>query len=235
MSMNTTEMNGSGLRTDDAGTVATTAGRFRKPGVRLGGRIAMALAGALLLPMLAASCNSYGGGGSIPSDALVSKPSGTLSEGDEIKVTFPSASELNLSSKIQRNGKVNLPLVGDVSAAGKSITSFQSQLVSLYSSHLTDPQVFVSMEKPAASVYVSGEVRAPGKVALDRPMTVLEAVMESGGFSKLANPKKVLVMRNENGKQRRYVLNLKEVMMNDQSQAFYVRPYDVIYVDQSNW
>jgi polysaccharide biosynthesis/export protein len=72
-------------------------------------------------------------------------------------------------------------------------------------------------------------------VPLDRSITALEAVMEVGGFSKLANPKKVYVIRNEAGKQKRYALNLAEALSGNESQAFYLRPYDVVYVDRSNW
>lgn len=190
---------------------------------------------ALGLAIGSFSCNDGGPPPMVPMEAGVSRPSGTLAAGDEINVAFSGAPELNLKQKIQANGKVSLPTIGDVSAAGKSIMSLQSQLTSLYQSHLQDPTVIVSLEAAAAGVYVSGEVLRPGKIPLDRPMTALEAIMEAGGFSKFANPKQVIIIRKQGGKNQRYVLNMNDALSGMDSTPFYVRSYDVIYVKQSNW
>lgn len=171
----------------------------------------------------------------IPAAASSARPSGALAPGDEITVTFTSAPELNTKQKIQPNGKVSLPTIGDVSASGRTINSLQSSLTSLYQPHLQDPTVVVSLESAAAGVYISGEVLRPGKVPLDRPMTALEAVMEAGGFTKFANPKQVIVVRNEKGRNQRYVLNMNDALSGADSTPFYVRPFDVIYVKQSAW
>lgn len=195
------------------------------------------LAGAmsLFIVVVTTGCGNMNPSPPVPAEAYRSKPNATLAAGDEIKVTFSGAPELNVQQKIQANGKVSLPTIGDVSAVGKSITSFQSELTSRYQPHLQDPTVVISIETAAAGVYVSGEVLRPGKIPLDRPMTALEAVMECGGFTKFANPKQVIVVRNLDGKNQRYVLNMNEALYGMDSSPFYVRSYDVIYVKQSNW
>ena len=195
------------------------------------------LAGAMSLFIVVAStsCGNMNQAPAVPAEAYQSKPSGNLAAGDEINVAFSGAPELNTKQKIQANGNVSLPTVGDVNAAGKSLTGFQAQLTSLYQSHLQDPTVIVSLEAAAAGVYVSGEVLKPGKIPLDRPMTALEAVMEAGGFTKFANPNKVIVVRNRGGENQRYMLNLNDALTGRDSRPFYVRRYDVIYVKQSNW
>lgn len=190
---------------------------------------------AATLMLVSVGCQSTGPSVPIPAEAAASRPSGTLAPGDEIVVMFSGAPELNTKQKIQANGKVSLPTIGDVSASGRSITSFQSQLVSMYQPHLQDPNVVVSLVSAAAGVYVSGEVLRPGKIPLDRPMTALEAVMEAGGFTKFANPKQVIVVRNENGKNKRYVINMNDALNGMESRPFYVRPFDVLYVRQSAW
>lgn len=189
------------------------------------------VATALLLSAACTSSVDY----NVPSNASLASPKGTLSVGDKIRVAYPGAPEFNQVYKIQADGKIGLPMVGNVTAAGRSASSLQSSLTAMYETHLNDPTVFVSLEEPSASVYVSGEVGAPGKVPLDRSITALEAVMEVGGFSKLANPKKVYVIRTEGGKQKRYVLNLANPLSGYESQAFYLRPYDVVFVERSNW
>lgn len=190
---------------------------------------------AAAVMFVSVGCQNTGPAMPIPAEAAASKPSGTLAPGDEITVVFSGAPELNTKQKIQANGKVSLPTIGDVSAAGRTITSFQSQLASMYQPHLQDPNVVVSLESASAGVYVSGEVLRPGKIPLDRPMTALEAVMEAGGFTKFANPKQVIVVRNEGGKNQRYVLNMNDALSGAESRPFYVRPFDVLYVRQSAW
>lgn len=180
-------------------------------------------------------CTDLGVNQAVPADAYASRPSVNLAAGDEIRVSFSGAPELNTKQKIQANGKVSLPTIGDVSASGRSIHSFQSQLSSLYQPHLQDPMVVVSLESAAAGVYLSGEVLRPGKIPLERPMTALEAVMEAGGFTKFANSRQVIVVRNQDGRQKRYILNLNDALAGNDSRAFYLRPYDVIYVRQSAW
>lgn len=171
----------------------------------------------------------------IPADAYKAQPSGTLAAGDVIQVSFPGAPELNTTQKIQANGRVSLPTIGSVTAQGKSVSTLQSQLTGLYQKHLTNPAVLVSVETAASGVYVSGEVMKPGKLPLDRPMTAFEAIMEAGGFTKFANPKQVVVVRSQKGKHQRYALNLSDTLSGQSSNAFYLRPYDVIYVKQSRW
>lgn len=189
----------------------------------------------LFAAMLCVSCQNMNPPPPVPAEAYVSHPSGNLAPGDSISVSFSGAPELNTTQKVQANGKVSLPTIGDVTASGRSITGFQSTLTSLYQPHLQDPTVVVSLESAAAGVYVSGEVLKPGKIPLDRPLTALEAIMEAGGFSKFANPKQVYVVRKEGGKNQRYVLNMSEALNGGDSSVFYVRPFDVIYVKQSAW
>ena len=194
-----------------------------------------AFAGGMLAAacLFTAACTS--GNYNVPANVYAAKPSGTLSVGDTIRVSYPGAPEFNQSLKIQADGKIGLPMVGSVTAAGRTASNLQSSLTSMYESRLNDPTVFVSLDKPAAVVYVVGEVAGPGKVPLERSLTALEAVMEVGGFSKLANPKIVYVIRNERGTQRRYVLNLDKPLSGQDSEAFYLRPYDMVYVERSNW
>lgn len=189
----------------------------------------------LVTAILSTGCGDTGPATPVSAEAYRSRPSSTLGAGDEIRVTFSGAPELNTKQKIQSNGRVSLPTIGDVSASGKSITSLQSELTSLYAPHLQDPTVIVSLESAAAGVYLSGEVLTPGKIPLVRPMTALEAVMEAGGFTKFANPKQVIVVRTQGGKTQRYVLDLKQALYGVDNSPFYVRAYDVIYVSQSRW
>jgi polysaccharide export outer membrane protein len=80
---------------------------------------------------------------------------------------------------------------------------------------------------------VTGSVTHPGKLMAERPMSVLEAIMEAGGFDNAkANMRKVVVLRNEAGQLKRYSLDLKRVLDGKSKQLFYLRPGDIVYVPE---
>ena len=73
-------------------------------------------------------------------------------------------------------------------------------------------------------------MQKPGKILFERPATVLEAIMEAGGFTAYADPKKVSLIRQIDGQHRTQVLDLSPVLRGTTTQAMYVSPGDVIYV-----
>ena len=196
---------------------------------------AMLSASVLLAVGASVGCDSMTPVRPVPAEAYRSRPGGTLAPGDEIRVVFSGAPELNTQQKIQPNGKVSLPAIGEVTASGRTISNLQEQLTSLYQPRLQDSTVTVSLMGTTAGVYVAGAVLRAGKIPLDRPLTVLEAVMEAGGFSPIANPRRVIVVRIQGGKSRNYMLDLHQALHGTESTPFYVRPYDVIYVKESSW
>jgi polysaccharide export outer membrane protein len=202
---------------------------------RLFHHMTKALAATMAVLLAFTSCESGGSYAPIPAEAYAPRPSGTLAAGDVLNISFPGAPELNTTQKIQANGKVSLPTIGSVTAQGKSISTLQSQLTGMYQAHLQNPAVLVAVEAAASGVYVTGEVMKPGKVPLDRPMTVVEAIGECGGFTKFANPKQVVVVRNQGGKTQRYALNVADTFSGANDASFYLRPFDTVLVKQSRW
>ena len=166
-------------------------------------------------------------------DQSVATTSVVLSPGDVIKLSFPGASELSQTQKIKADGKVNLPMIGEVTASGKTLVNFQNELIRLYKPQLRNNDVLVTIESGIVNVVVSGYVAKPGKLTFDRPTTVFQAVMEAGGVSEYGNLGKVRLIRTENGQQRTRVLNLKSSISQNVANVEYVRDGDIIYVPQS--
>jgi polysaccharide biosynthesis/export protein len=164
-----------------------------------------------------------------PATSTGHKP-GILSSGDTIKVAFTSAPELSQSQKIQPDGKVSLPLVGEIYAVGKTPAELQSELIGLYKSQLQNSEVVVTLETTVIPVVVSGEVQKPGKIVFERPATVLEAIMEAGGFTAYADPKKISVIRQMQGDHHTQIVDLSGVLRGMPTPVMYVSPGDVIYV-----
>jgi len=156
-----------------------------------------------------------------------------LASGDVVKLTFSAAPELNQSQKVRSDGKLSLPLVGEVDAAGKTIGQLQGDLIQLYKSQLKTPEVTVSLETSLTTVVVSGAVNHPAKIAFERPTTVFQAIMEAGGPSEYGTLKKVRLVRTVNGVQKSQVMNVQDTLVSQGTKPFYVRDGDVIYVPQT--
>ena len=182
---------------------------------------------AAIFAFFCTGCQSYHG--ETLSSTSGQQP-GLLSPGDTIKISFTTAPELNQSEKIEPSGRVTLPLVGDVSAAGKTTVQLQAELTQLYKAQLQNSDVIVTLETVAIPVVVSGEVQKPGKIIFERPATVLEAIMEAGGFTPYGDPKRISVIRQVNGVQHTQIVNLSPVLHGVPTQVMYVNRGDVIYV-----
>ena len=114
------------------------------------------------LALLGSGCQNYTGE-TLPESAAGQHP-GVLAAGDTIRISFTTAPELNQSEKIESDGRVSLPLVGQVYASGKSTSQLQEELTNLYKSQLQNSEVTVTLESVIIPVVVSGEVQKPGKV-----------------------------------------------------------------------
>jgi polysaccharide export outer membrane protein len=152
-----------------------------------------------------------------------------LREGDNIRVSFPGAPNLNVVQAIRRDGKVSLALVGEVQAAGKTPVALEKELVELYGPQLQDKEVTVSLESSAFPIYVTGAVLRPGKILSDRPLKLLEAIMEAGGFDYTkANTKTIrIISGNEH-----FVVNLRDVLDGKHADTFDLKPSDIVYVPE---
>ncbi len=157
----------------------------------------------------------------------------TLREGDILKITFPGSPNLNNVQQIRTDGKITMPLIGEVQAAGLTPIDLQQKLMDLYAPQLSSKEVTVEVESSSFPVYVTGAVLRPGKITSDHPITALEAIMEAGGFDYTkANLKAVEVVRQEGDQTKNYTLNLKLTMEGKVNKPFYLKPSDIVYVPE---
>ncbi len=187
---------------------------------------------ASLVVMFCTSCTS-GTDAPTLSEQPTAKTPVNLTAGDVVKLVFPAAPDFNQTQKIRADGKLSLPLIGEVSAAGKTVPQFQNELIQLYKPQLRNSDVIVTLESGVGEVIVSGAVARPAKLTFERPTTVFQAIMEAGGINEFGNLRKVHLTRTVNGKQRTQVLDLRPTLAGKATSAFYVRDGDVIYVPQS--
>jgi polysaccharide biosynthesis/export protein len=184
----------------------------------------------IFLLVVGAGCRS--GRQDIPWAELAPPPTSVhLNPGDVVNVNFPGAPAMNRTEKIRLDGMIFLPLVGEVAAAGKTPLELQEELVTLYGPQLQVKEVVVSIAASTASVLVTGAVGRSGRIAMERPMTVLDAVMEAGGINpRRANLRKVSVIRQNNGIYSKHMLDLRPSMRGENVEPFYLQPFDIIHV-----
>lgn len=156
-----------------------------------------------------------------------------LSAGDVIRVSYADETIPDQTQKIRRDGKASLPLIGEVTAAGKRVIDFQHELVSRYEGELENSEVLVTLENGTATVIVSGFSIRPGRVVFDRPTTVYQAIMEAGGVSDYGSASNVHLTRVINGEQRTETINLRPSIHGKPTKPKYVQDGDVIYISRS--
>jgi polysaccharide biosynthesis/export protein len=160
-----------------------------------------------------------------------------LKEGDVIKVTFPGVPGMDTQQTVRQDGRITLPIIGEYVVVGKTTDALSKELRVQYDSQLISKEVNVTLLSSACTVYVTGAVLRPGKIVSDRKLSAFEAIMEAGGYDPAkANLKEVLVLREENGQNRSYTVNLQEAMNGAPSAPFYLKPFDKIIVPvKFNW
>jgi polysaccharide biosynthesis/export protein len=163
---------------------------------------------------------------------LTSRTPSYLVAGDTVRITFPAAPELNQTQKIGADGTLSLPLIGEVTASGKTVSELQGELARLYKPQLQDNEVLVTLDTRAVPVVVSGAVQKPGKITFERPATVLEAIMEAGGFTPEADLKKVSLIRIVKGEHETQIFDLRPLLKGKATPAIYCSGGDVIYVPE---
>jgi len=120
---------------------------------------------------------------------------------------------LSRTVPVRIDGKISLPLIDEIQAAGLTPLQLKENLVKRFRDFVDIPNVSVIvMEANSFKVFVSGYVKTPGVVRLRSETSILQVISMVGGFTEWANQKKVLVIRKEEGKEKRITVNYKKIV-----------------------
>jgi polysaccharide biosynthesis/export protein len=140
-------------------------------------------------------------------------PNYVIGAQDVLDIDVWKEGELTRSVPVRPDGKISLPLLNDVQAAGLTPTQLSESITTELKKFITDPQVTVIVTQiNSQRVYILGEMTRPGAYPLLPGMTVLQALSSAGGFTPFASMKKIYVLRNEGGKQEKFPFNYKDVV-----------------------
>ena len=184
--------------------------------------------------LLAAGCTTPRARNWSPDEHSFPSEEMSIAPGDALGVQFFGAPELSSTNLVvRRDGRISMHLVGDVKVAGYTPHQVQSALKTLYEDQLQIKEISVSVAA-LAPVYISGAVLNPGRLNTARPITALEAIMETGGFNEVqAEIRNVLVIRHSDGERATFALNYETILDGETDNPFYLQPFDIVYVPRT--
>jgi polysaccharide export outer membrane protein len=186
-------------------------------------KIYLPMAVVLLLCAVSARGNQTGGApqGSTPATAgsaaqpmpATNDPSYVIGAQDVLDISVWKELELTRTVPVRPDGRISLPLLNDVQAAGLTPMQLAAELTTGLKRFVTDPQVTVIVSAiNSQRVYILGEAARPGAFPLLPNMTVLQALSSAGGFTQFAKMKSIYVLRGSGAKQQKFPFNYKEVV-----------------------
>ncbi len=164
--------------------------------------------------------------------AATSDPDYVIGPEDMLHISVWKEPDLSGAVPVRPDGKISLPLLGDVQAAGKKPMQLATVLTQDLKQYVTNPLVTVVVTGiNSKRIFLVGEVGRNGAMSMLPNMTVLQALASAGGFSQFANLKKIYILRNERGQQVKIPINYKLIVSGKSpEQNILLKPGDTIVV-----
>ena len=129
-----------------------------------------------------------------PSDAYIIQP------GDVLQISVWKEKDLQSEMMVRPDGGLNFPLVGEITASGKTVEQLQKEITVKLTKFVPDPVVTVAVKQSTGyKIYVVGKVNRPGEFPANRTMDVMQALSLAGGPTPYASVNKIKILRRENG------------------------------------
>jgi polysaccharide export outer membrane protein len=152
---------------------------------------------------------------------------------DVLAVNVWKETEVSRSVPVRSDGKISLPLVGEVQAAGETPHQLEMAIAKRLQSYISEPEVTVIVQQINSQKFnILGQVTKPGFYSLANSPTVLDALAMAGGFRDFAKKKSIYVLRqNPDGTSTRLPFNYKDVIQGkNAAQNVKLQPHDTVYV-----
>jgi polysaccharide biosynthesis/export protein len=131
---------------------------------------------------------------------------------DVIGVVFWRDTDMSGDLTVRSDGKVTLPLLGDIHAAGLKPDALKTRIQTAAAKYITDPNVtIVVRQMNSRKVFITGQVTTPGAYPLTGPRTVMQLIALAGGLLEYADAENVTIMRQEASGTRSFKFNYKDV------------------------
>lgn len=193
---------------------------------------------SLVLSIFLWGCSSSAtnDGPSLPSDAT--SEAYTIGVGDELRVNVWKNPELSVEVPVRPDGKISVPLIGDIRAAGRTAPELADELGDSLKNYIRSPQVTVIVANAGSvdfqrRVRITGAVEEPVSIPYRDGMTVLDLVLEAGGPTEFAAPNRAKLYRKVNGEMKVYSIYLDDLLLKGELESNYrLAPSDIITVPE---
>ncbi len=145
--------------------------------------------------------------------SAVADPNYRIGAQDVLDISVWKEPDVSRLVPVRPDGKISLPLLNDVQAAGLTPTQLAASITESLKKYVTSPQVTVIVTTMNSQrIFILGEVVRPGAFPMLPGMTVMQALSSAGGFTPFAKMKSIYVLRAENGKKVKYPFNYKQAI-----------------------
>ncbi len=161
----------------------------------------------------------------VPADYLIGPE-------DVLGIVFWRETEISGDVTVRPDGRISLPMIGEMAAAGLRPEELQRQILKAAGKYLNEPNISVVVRAiNSLKIYVTGRVTTPGQHALKGPMTVMQAIALSGGLTEYADAKNITILRTTAGRTQSFKFNYRDVARGKKlEQNIMLRPGDTVVV-----
>jgi polysaccharide biosynthesis/export protein len=151
---------------------------------------------------------------------------------DLLSIVFYHDKDMSADVVVRPDGKISLPLLNDVQASGLTPDQLRESVIASAKRFVQDPNATVVIRQiNSRKIFITGAVEKPGTYPLIAPTTVLQLIATAGGVKEYADSKKIVIIRNEAGRQVTFNFNYKEVVsQKNMAQNILLRPGDTVVV-----
>src|SRR5690606_31710855 len=151
--------------------------------------------------------------------------------GDVLEIAVWRDETMTRTVPVRPDGRISLPLVHDVPAAGLTPAALRDALTSKLSAYIADPVVSVIVrEVNSFKASVVGQVRTPGRIDIVGQVTVLDAIAQAGGLTEFASRSRIVLLRQERGTTRRIPIDYDRIVDGGGMDNHTLQPGDIIVV-----
>jgi polysaccharide export outer membrane protein len=168
-----------------------------------------------------------------PNRGVHSDNSYVIGADDVLAINVWKEPEVSRSVPVRSDGKISLPLVGELTAGGQTPLQLEQEIAKRLANYISEPEVTVIVQDSKSQrINILGMVVRPGAYMLTGSATVLDAIAMAGGFKDFAKQKAIYVLRqNADGTQKRIAFNYKEVIKGQNAdQNVRLQPRDTVVV-----
>ncbi len=168
-----------------------------------------------------------------PSATSAAMPPGyTIGADDKLAIAFWGDKDLSAEVVVRPDGKISLPLLNDVEAAGLTPEELRTRLVETAKRFIAEPTpTVVVKEINSRRVFITGNVEKPGLYSLNAPTTVLQLIATAGGLREFVSGRNIVIVRSEAGRQSRFAFDYRAVVKGrNPKQNIELRPGDTVIV-----